>query len=272
MKQVILITGCSRGLGKLLAERLAEKGFIVYAGMRKLEDIKRLKAVWKDFYSIIHPIRADITVDEDCKKAVKKIIANEGRIDVLINNAAYGLSGPTDSFTSQQYLDILNTNAVGAFRLIREAAPQMRSQKRGKIINITSLNGILALPNFGLYCSSKFALEALALALRYELKNSGVWVINIEPGAIAQKASSVKKISSVKKLSHVPAREKFWILKKLMPMVTQEEIIKTIEKVIENSNPQAHIILGRDAQITTFLQRFLPQKLWDYLLSFIWTR
>ena len=269
MKQVVLITGCSRGLGKLLAERLAKKGFIVYAGMRKLEDIKRLKTVWKDSSSIIHPIKIDITLDEDCKKAVKKIIANEKHIDVLINNAAYGLSGPTDSFTSQQYLDILNTNAVGAFRLIREVAPQMRSQKKGRIINITSLNGILALPNFGLYCSSKFALEALALALRYELKNSGVWVTNIEPGAIAQNISSVEKTSSVKKLSHVPAREKFWILKKLMPMVTQEEIIKTIERVIENSNPPARIILGRDAQITTFLQRFLPQRIWDFLLSFI---
>lgn len=264
MPQVVLITGCSRGLGKLLAERLATKGFIVYGGVRKPEDIERLKSFWKDFRPAIHPIKLDITLDKDCRKAVKKILANERRIDVLVNNASYTPAGPTDGFTTRDYLAVLNTNAVGAFRLIREVVPPMRSQNSGRIINITSLNGILALPNFGLYSSSKFALEALGLALRYELKKSGIWVTNIEPGAIQTKTKSVKR------LPHVPAREKFWILKKLMPMVTEEEVVEAIEKVIGSKKPPARVILGRDAQITTFLQRFLPQRLWDLLLSFVW--
>lgn len=266
MPQVILITGCSRGLGKLLAETLASKGFVVYAGVRKLEDVSRLKSLWESSHLAIHPVKLDITVDKNCKEAVKRITVNEKHVDILINNAAYALAGPTDQFTTQEYLDILNTNAVGAFRLIREVIPQMRSQKSGRIINITSLNGVLSLPNFGIYSSSKFALEALGLALRYELKSSNIWVTNIEPGAIAQKTKSTKK------LPHVPAREKFWIIKKLMPMVTQEEVVKAIEGVISSQKPPARVILGRDAQITTFLQRFLPQRLWDCLLSFVWRR
>lgn len=264
MLQVVFISGCSRGLGKCLAETLASKGFVVYAGIREPEDIRQLKATWKDSHSAIHPVKLDITVDNDCRKVVKKIVADEGQIDILINNAAYTLIGPTAHFTAQEYLDILDTNTVGAFRLIREVVPQMRSQKSGRIINMTSLNGILALPNFGLYSSSKFALEALALAMRYELKSDGIWVTNIEPGAIAEKTKLIKRFP------HVPAREKFWIIKKLMPMVTQEEVVVAIERVINNPKPPARVILGRDAQITTFLQRFLPQRLWDFLLSFIW--
>jgi len=269
MSQVIFITGCYQGLGRLLVEKLASRGFVVYAGMRKPEHINKLKSFWESSHLNIHPVKIDVTLNQDCQKAVKKIIKDEGRLDVLINNAAYTLVGPTENFTSQQYLDILNTNTVGPFRLIREVIGQMRAQKSGRIINITSLNGVLALPNFGLYSSSKFALEALALALRYELKKEGIWVTNIEPGAIAQKSIKPKVI---KKIPHRPAREKFWILKILMPMVVQEEVVKTVEKIIDNPKPPARILLGRDAQITTFLQRFLPQPVWDWLLSFVWQK
>ena len=264
MSQVALITGCSRGLGKLLAETLASKGFVVYAGVRRPKDIKRLRSIWKDSHPTIHPIRLDITVDEDCKEAIRDIVANEERIDVLVNNAGYTIVGPTESFTTQEYLDILNTNTVGAFRLIREVVPQMRSQKSGRIINITSLNGLLALPNFGLYSSSKFALEGLGLTLRRELKSEGIWVTNIEPGAV------VKKTKPGKKLPHKPAREKFWLIRKLMPMLTQGEVVETIERVINSSRPPGRVIIGRDAQITTFLQRFLPQRVWEFFLDFVW--
>lgn len=266
MSQVVLITGCSRGLGKLLAETLALRGFVVYAGVRKSTDIRKLKSVWKNSYPNLHSLKLDVTLGRDCRRVVKKIVANERHIDVLINNAGYTLVGPTDRFTTQEYLDILNTNAAGAFRLIKEVVPQMRSQKSGRIINITSLNGIVALPNFGLYSSSKFALEALGLAMRYELKNRGIWVTNIEPGAIARETRPTKK------LPHVPAREKFWLIRKLMPMITQKEVVKAIEKVISDPEPPARVILGRDARIVTFLQKFMPQRLWDLLLSFIWQK
>lgn len=264
--RTILITGCSRGLGKFLAEFFANKGWVVYAGIRKPEDIKELKSAWRESHPAIYPIKLDITVDKDCKKAVKKIVANKERIDVLINNAAYTLVGPTERFTPQEYLDILDTNTVGAFRLIREVIPKMRSQKNGRIINITSLNGIISLPNMGLYSSSKFALEALGFAMRYELEKDGVWVTNIAPGAIT------KEEKSSGESSHLSVREKFWVIKKLMPLISQEEIARAIEKVIKEPKPPAQAILGRDTKVITFLQRFLPQKLWDSLLSFIWQR
>lgn len=264
MSQVVLITGCSRGLGKLLAERLASRGFIVYAGIRKAEDVKRLSSLWQETKVAITPLKLDVTLDQSCCPAVRKIIAEKKRIDILINNAAYALAGPTECFSSDQFLELLNINVVGPFRLIREVIPQMRNQKSGRIINITSLNGLLALPNFGLYSASKFALEALGFSLRCELKGAGILVTNIEPGAIASPTPLTKK------MPHLPAREKFWLLKLLMPMVTQEQVAEVIEKVVDNPHPPVRVILGRDAQITTFLQRFLPQKIWDFLLSFVW--
>jgi NAD(P)-dependent dehydrogenase (short-subunit alcohol dehydrogenase family) len=267
MKQVVLITGCSSGLGKFTAESLAGKGYLVYAGIRKPEDIRRLKPFWQENYRSLYPIKLDITVDADCKNAVKKIIDQRGRIDVLINNAGYTPVGPTDSFTSHEYLDVLNTNTVGAFRLIHVVLPQMKLQKSGRIINITSLNGLVALPNFGLYSSSKFALEALGLSLRYELAKDGIWVTNIEPGAIAR-----RKNGNAKKFPHIPAREKFWLIRILMPMIRQEKVIQKIEQVLKSSAPPARVILGQDARITTFLQRFLPQRIWDFLLRMVWNK
>ena len=266
MNKIFLVSGCSKGLGKAIAENFASKNNKVYAGIRNFIEAKGLIACWEKTFPMIVPVKLDIVSDFDCKKNVQSIINKEGHLDVLINVAAYGHTGATEQFTVEDYTNILNTNTVGAFRLIREVVPFMKSRKSGKIINITSLNGLLALPNFGIYCSSKFALEALGLSLRYELSSSNVWVTNVEPGAIFNKTESGGK------LPHISARDRFWVLKKLFVMVTQEEIVKRIEKVVDDKLPPAQMIIGRDATTTTYLQRFLPRNLWDWLLRFIWTK
>lgn len=268
MGKTIFVTGCSRGLGKLLAEKLAKKNYLVYAGIRDLVGSKELITSWKKIFPNMKPVKLDVTSDDDCSRVVKQLISKEKRLDVLINVVGYSKSGSLEQFSVQDYKNILDTNAIGTFRLIREVVPLMKSRKSGRIINITSLNGLLALPNFGIYCSSKFALEALGLSLRYELARYNVWVTNVEPGAIYNKDKTEKGI----KFPHIPVRERFWIFKKLMPMVTEEEVAETIAEVIESPRPPAQVILGRDAQITTFLQRFLPKAVWDRLLRYVWNK
>lgn len=270
MKRVVLITGCFRGLGKLLAETLAKKNFLVYAGVRLEEEAEKLRPVWKDARLSAFPIKLDVTSDVDCRKAIAKIIAKEKHLDILINNAAYTLTGPTTGFAVQEYLDILNTNAAGAFRLIKELVSQSRLKKEIRIVNITSLNGLIALPNFGLYCSSKFALEGLALSLRHELMRDNIWITNLEPGAICRKKEEAEKTD--KNLPHIPARERFWIIGKLMPMISEEKFAETVENIINKPRPPAQVILGKDALILTFIMKFLPKKIWDYLLEFVWQR
>ena len=259
MRRIVLITGCSSGLGEKLAQVLSNQGHEVYAGARDPEKIQ----VTNKF---IHPIKLDITKDSECSQAVKYVLGKEGKIDVLINNAGYSLVGSTSDFDPGEYQNILDTNAVGAFRLMRLVIPEMKRRKSGKIINITSLNGLISLPNFGLYSSSKFAIEALGQALRYELAKDNIGVTNVAPGAIS--STSLKG----KSLPHRSAREKFFLLKVLLPMITQKEVVRKINSIIDNPHPPARVILGRDAKITYFLQKYLPFWAWDKLLLFVWNK
>lgn len=266
MKKVVLVTGSSRGLGKVLAEKLSLKGSIVYAGIRDKNQLPLLQQIWQKDFPGIKPLKLDVTAGEDCRLAIAEIVKNEGRIDLLINAAALVIAGPGQDFSAEDYLKILDTNAVGPFRLIKEVLPLMVGQKGGQIINITSLNGLVSLPNFSLYSSSKFALEALGMALRTELRGQGIWITNVEPGAFS------KPDELGKPLVHKSAREKFWLLRKLLPISKLEDVVESIEEIIDNPKPPARFLLGRDTRLIFLLQRFLPQSLWDRLLFFIWKR
>src|SRR3990172_109909 len=129
MKNVVFITGTSSGLGRELAIFLINQNFIVYGGSRRETEVDGLK--W---------IKIDVTSDVSCKKAINEIVKKEGKIDVLINNAGYSLSGPFEEFSSEDYLKILDTNAVGAFRLIKEIITHMRRSGGGRIINKSLLS------------------------------------------------------------------------------------------------------------------------------------
>lgn len=256
MKKVVLITGAGSGLGRVIAEKLSsESSFVVYGGVRDQ----------KPKNTLIRQVKLDITKDKDCSEVIRQIIQKEGRLDVLINNAGYSINGPTTDFGIEDFKKMLDTNTLGAFRLIKLVYPYMKG-KGGRIINITSLNGLVALPNFGLYDSSKFALEALGLSLRQELAKDNVWVTNVAPGAIA---SDVREAAP---LPHKPAREKFKILYFLMPMTTREKIAKEIIEIIENPRPPASVVIGNDAKITHFLQKILPSVVWDKLLFYVWSK
>ena len=264
MKKIILITGCSSGLGKCLAELLSEGGHVVYAGIRNDQERKKLSASWKNQLNL-HPIKLDITNDKECAEIISQIIKEQKRLDVLINNAGYTLSGPIENFSSTDFSNLLNTNVIGTFRLIKEVLPFMKQKKSGHIINITSLNGLVALPHFSLYCASKFALEGLTRSLISEVNSFNIKITNIEPGAMKGEVSPDKE----KKLSHKPAREKFAILRILMPIVTIQSVAKKISDIIDNQNPPTSVLIGNDAKITTYLQRFLPNFLWNKLVAYI---
>lgn len=265
-KKVILISGCGSGIGKIAAQALSVKGYEVYAGIRKEEELSNLRETWKVEYPTLHPIKLDITYDKECQEVVRKILSKENHIDVLINIAGYTLVGPADGFNSDNLTKILDTNTVGAFRLIKAVLPSMKKRKSGKIINLTSLNGLVAFPNFGFYSASKFALEALGRALRFELAPFNIWVTNIAPGAVH---SSLE--IQPKSLPHKPAREKFWILRLLLPMISDRQVVESISKVVDQQEPPMSLCLGIDAVVVTALQRFLPQWIWEKIMIGVWT-
>jgi NAD(P)-dependent dehydrogenase (short-subunit alcohol dehydrogenase family) len=186
--QVIVVTGASTGFGRLIAETAARKGYRVFATMRnvngknapaarELRDIAERESLW------LRAIELDVTNDGSVERAVNEIISEAERIDVLVNNAGYGLMGVTEAVTLEQAQRIMDTNFFGAVRMNRAVLPRMRKQKSGLLIHISSGAGRIVVPSMGFYCASKWALEALAEAYRYELAGQGIDSVIIQPGA-----------------------------------------------------------------------------------------
>jgi NAD(P)-dependent dehydrogenase (short-subunit alcohol dehydrogenase family) len=186
--QVVLVTGASTGFGRLFTETLARKGHTVFATMRdpkgkNAKNAAEIEALAKKESLPIHILELDVTKDDSVDKAVKAAIDKAGRLDVVINNAGFPVVGLMETITVEQAQSQFDTNFFGCVRMNRAALPQMRKQKSGLILHISSGAGRLVFPSFGLYCASKFALEAFSEAYNYELAGQGIQSISIQPGA-----------------------------------------------------------------------------------------
>lgn len=176
--KVILVTGCSSGIGRKLALMLNELGHHVYAGSRRWESVKTLKDLG------ITPLELDVTDTAQCDEAIEIIIAKEGRLDILINNAGIGVMGPLIDLDDAQIEQQLSTNVHSILRMVRAASRPMINQHGGLIVNIGSVSGILVTPFSGIYGASKAAVHALSEALRLELAPFNINVMTVQPGAI----------------------------------------------------------------------------------------
>lgn len=184
MKGTALVTGSSTGIGLETALALARDGYRTFASMRDTSKSGRLEeAVGKEGLAV-EVIPLDVDSAESAKTAVAKIVADTGRLDVLVNNAGYGQFGCTEDVPLEAFRKQFETNFFGVVGLIQEVAPTMRKQGSGAIINISSVAGRMGLPGSPAYISSKFALEGLGECLRYELAQFGIRTTLIEPGVI----------------------------------------------------------------------------------------
>jgi NAD(P)-dependent dehydrogenase (short-subunit alcohol dehydrogenase family) len=187
-KRVVVITGASSGFGRLTAEFLARNGFTVFATMRNLagrnagaaDEIRKLA---RRESLDLNAAEMDVTEDGSVESCIRDVVGRTGRIDVLVNNAGFGYMGLLESFSLEQARRIFDTNVLAALRTIRAALPQMHRQGEGLLIQISSGAGRVVLPSMGLYCASKFALEALSESFRYELASSGIDCVVVQPGA-----------------------------------------------------------------------------------------
>src|ERR1700744_2963211 len=187
-KQVVLVTGASTGFGRLFTETLARKGYTVFATLRdpkgkNAKNAGEIEALAKKESLPIHILELDVTKGDSVDKAFKTAIDKAGRLDVVINNAGFPIIGLTETITVEQAQSQFDTNFFGCVRVNRAALPQMRKQKSGLLLHISSGAGRLVFPTFGFYCASKFALEAYSEAYNYELAGQGIQSISIQPGA-----------------------------------------------------------------------------------------
>ena len=176
-KKIVLVTGASRGLGNASANLLAENNYTVYGASRNLKSDKDQSS--KDLFN---KIKMDVTDSESVRNGVNKIIEEQGRIDILINNAGIVLAGPLEQTLIEEAKLQLDTNFFGTARACKTVLPHMRKQKSGLIINISSIAGQIGVPFEGFYSSSKFAIEGYSEALYKEVHSLGINVVIIEPG------------------------------------------------------------------------------------------
>ncbi|KAI0360996.1 NAD-P-binding protein [Trametes cingulata] len=178
-KIVVLVTGCSKGgIGFALCEEFASRGCIVYATARRVEAMEGFK------HDNIHTLALDVTKDENVQEVVKTIIAREGQIDVLVNNAGVGNSGPILDIPMQEIMDVYDTNVYSIIRTSKAVIPHMAARKRGTIVNIGSIAGEIPVPWGGIYASTKAAVHSLTDTLYMECKPFNISVVLIAPGGV----------------------------------------------------------------------------------------
>jgi len=261
MKKVILITGGSSGIGKAIGEFLLEKGYVVYGTSRNAAAIINSKIKLLDL---------DVRNSESIQVCVAKILELEGRIDVVINNAGVGITGPLEEIPLEEIKNNFETNVFGPIEIMKAVLPQMRIQKSGLIINITSIAGYMGLPFRSVYSSSKGALELITESLRMETKAFGIHITNVAPGDFATDIASRRFHAPVLEGS---AYEK--IYQNQLNMMNEHvsggsnpiEMAVAINKIIETKNPRIHYKVGAFMQkFSIVLKRILPDKIYEKIL------
>jgi len=265
MKKVVFITGASSGIGKETAKLLLSKGFTVYAAARRLEMMNDIKGLGG------HIIKMDVSQDDSMVKGVNKIIAKEGRIDVLINNAGYGSFGSLEDTPMLEAKYQFEVNVFGLARLSQLMIPHMRKQRSGKIINVTSIAGKVAEPHGSWYHSSKFAVEGLSDCMRMELKQFGIDVILIEPGGIKTEWNDIARDNLAKVSGQTVYKDlvnKQIKLLKYFDAIGSKPIViaKTICRAIHARWPKARYVSGRGSTTVLTLKKILPDKMFDRMI------
>ena len=267
--KVILITGTALGIGKSTAEYLIDKGHIVYGGDILVEENLYLN----DIGGVA--LEMDVTNQEHVDEAIKKIISDHGRIDVLVNNAGLGVYGAIEEVSMEDAFYQYDVNLFGVARVTKSVLPYMRNQKNGTIINISSVLGETYGPLAGWYLSTKHALEGWSDALRVELKEFDIDVVIVQPGAINTNFFNVsrsdldkyKQDSSYGHLYGEPVAdsESSVLSNQSEPIV----IAKVINKAINARNPKTRYAAGAYSKMGIFLRRIMTDKMFDRFILFI---
>jgi short-subunit dehydrogenase len=261
MNKVVLITGASAGIGKAIGEFLHNKGFVVYGTSRNPEKITN---------SVFHLIALDVRNSDSIHVAVAKVIAISGRLDILINNAGVGITGPLEEIPLAEIKANFDTNFFGPIEVMKAVLPQMRQQQSGLIINITSIAGYMGLPYRSIYSASKGALSIITEALRMEVKSFGIQITDVAPGDFATNIAASRFHAPVIKDS---AYEKpYGATLKMMDNHVDSgsnplEMAEAIYAIIQNPNPKVHYRVGFFMQkFSIVLKKILPDIVYEKML------
>ncbi len=251
----VLITGCSSGFGRLAALEFARGGDTVYASMRNTVKARPLREAAQAEGLSVEVVEMDVNSRRSVDSAVGDVTQRAGRLDVLVNNAGIGTHGPVEDYDDEEVEAIFRTNVLGVVRVTRAVAPQMRAQRSGRIINVSSLAGKVAAPFGGVYSASKHALEALSDALYYELHPFGIRVVVIEPGGFETEFSVNRAIARrfTEGSAYLELERRFNEASSRLPGagVRQEAqiVAKAIVDAAKAAEPKRRYLVGQDAEL-----------------------
>jgi NAD(P)-dependent dehydrogenase (short-subunit alcohol dehydrogenase family) len=271
--KAVLITGCSTGIGRASALRLARSGWRVYASARRLESIDELKDAGCTTLAL------DVTDEDSMRAAVDAVEQAEGAVGVLVNNAGYSQSGAIETVPLDAARRQFETNVFGLVRLTQLVLPKMRAQRWGKIVNVGSMGGLLSFPGAGHYHATKHALEALSDAMRFELRGFGIDVILLEPGLITTDFAAASATAMTQATSQTEEGPYAGFNAAVGALTTgayegptrmlgagPDRVAKVIEKAITRRRPPARIKITPSARVLTAVRSLLSDSAWDALM------
>lgn len=272
MQKSILITGCSSGIGLCAAQTLKAKGYRVFATARKQADVEKLKELGLDSYCL------DVNHSESIQDVLGEILKKtNGTLDALFNNAGFGQTGAVEDLSRDHIREQFETNVFGPMELVKHVLPIMRKQGHGRIIQNSSILGIVAVPYYGAYNASKFALEGFSNTLRQELRGTHIFVSIIAPGPIKTQfrdnALAIYKKTAIQEDS--PHHEQYQTLERYFataknihpPMtVTPEKVVDKLLAALESNKPKAHYFVGVPANMFAWMRRLLPDCALDWVM------
>jgi NAD(P)-dependent dehydrogenase (short-subunit alcohol dehydrogenase family) len=268
--RTVLITGCSSGIGEATAARLARTGWAVYATARKPETLTGLAAAG------CRTLALDVTSEDSMSVAVDAVLSESGRIDALVNNAGYSQSGAVETLDLDDVRRQFETNVFGLMRMCQLVLPSMREHRSGRIVNISSMGGRLVFPGGGAYHATKYAVEALSDALRFEVAGFGIKVVLVEPGLITTNFENAA-VASMEGNADGPYREFNAEVAKATKEVYSgpmrrlgggpDAVAKVIEKSLDARRPRIRYTVTPSAKLSIRSRNLMGARGWDAMLK-----
>jgi NAD(P)-dependent dehydrogenase (short-subunit alcohol dehydrogenase family) len=266
VSKAVLVTGCSSGIGRATALALVRSGLPTWASARRVETLTDLEAAG------CRVIPLDITDEESRVRAVETVMAEHGAVWALVNNAGYAQMGPVEEVSLEALRRQFDTNVFGLVRMCQLVLPSMRAQRSGTIVNVGSGAGLVTPPVSGAYSMTKYALESLADALRFEVRGFGVRVVLLEPGAVQTQFMSTLVANAPR--SDVPGpydtlkkNALAWGEREARRGLAPEEVANVVVKAIMSRRPNTRYKIGSQAHVGPLLRRVMGDRLWDSILS-----
>jgi NAD(P)-dependent dehydrogenase (short-subunit alcohol dehydrogenase family) len=249
-KKVALVTGSSSGIGYETALLLARNGFDTFATMRNMNKSKEIREVSKRENLPLRVVQLDVNDDKSVTDAINNILKEKESIEVVVNNAGYGLMGSVEDSSLDEIKSQFETNFFGAIRVMQRVIPIMRKQRSGTIVNVSSIAGRIGFPMGSAYVSSKFALEGLSESISYELKQFGIKIILIEPGVIKTNFALVtpkKAVNTNSSYSQLMNKLEENLFSTIANGTSPKEVASVILRSITEASPEHRYLVGNDA-------------------------